>query len=216
MYNIDNIVFALELIGTIAFAVSGATLGVKKGMDMMGIAILGLTTGVGGGILRDLIVGQNPPLTFRNPVYLVVSIIISLIIFLPAVRKWIFGNSALYEIIMLIMDSIGLGIFTVSGIEAAYSATSIHGIILLSFVGVITGVGGGVLRDIMAGDRPYIFVKHFYASASLIGAIFCIVFWNKIGPGFSMTIGASIIVVLRLLAAKYRWSLPKVDIKTLS
>lgn len=212
MQNIDNLVFALELIGTIAFAVSGATLGVKKGMDMMGIAILGLTTGVGGGILRDLIVGQTPPLTFRNPVYLMVSIITSLIIFLPVVRKWIFGNSALYEIIMLIMDSIGLGIFTVSGIEAAYGATSIHGIILLSFVGVITGVGGGVLRDIMAGDRPYIFVKHFYATASLIGAIFCIVFWNRIGTGLSMTIGASIIVILRLLAAKYRWSLPKVDI----
>ena len=209
LYSIENIIFALEIVGTITFAISGATLGLEKGMDLMGITILGLTTGVGGGIIRDLIVGQTPPLTFRNPIYLIVSIITSVIVFLPPVRKWIFSKSTLYEMLMLVMDSVGLGVFTVSGIQAGYAATSIHGVILLSFVGVVTGVGGGVLRDMMAGDRPYIFVKHFYASASLIGAIFCTVLWNNIDQRIAMTGGAAIILVLRLMAARYRWSLPK-------
>lgn len=211
LYSIENIIFALELAGTITFAISGATLGLEKGMDLMGITILGLTTGVGGGIIRDLIVGQTPPLTFRNPIYLIVSIITSVIVFMPPVRKWIFSKSTLYEMLMLVMDSVGLGVFTVSGIQAGYAATSIHGVILLSFVGVVTGVGGGVLRDMMAGDRPYIFVKHFYASASLIGAIFCTVLWNNIDQRTAMTGGAAIILVLRLMAARYRWSLPKAN-----
>lgn len=209
LYSIENIIFALEIVGTITFAISGATLGLEKGMDLMGITILGLTTGVGGGIIRDLIVGQTPPLTFRNPIYLIVSIITSVIVFMPPVRKWIFSKSTLYEMLMLVMDSVGLGVFTVSGIQAGYAATSIHGVILLSFVGVVTGVGGGVLRDMMTGDRPYIFVKHFYASASLIGAIFCTVLWNNIDQRIAMTGGAAIILGLRLMAARYRWSLPK-------
>ncbi len=214
LYSLENIVFALEIIGTIAFAISGATLGLEKGMDLMGITILGLTTGVGGGIIRDLIVGQTPPLTFRNPTYLVLSVVVSVIVFTPPVRKWIFSDSTLYDWLMLIMDSVGLGVFTVIGIKSAYNATSIQGIILFAFVGVLTGVGGGVLRDIMAGDRPYIFVKHFYASASLIGAFTCIILWDRLGTVLAMGIGATLIVLLRLLAAHYHWSLPKADIHT--
>ena len=78
--------------GTVAFAISGAVLGIRKRMDIFGVSILGLTTGVGGGIIRDLIVGNNPPLTFQDPVYLVVSIITSIIVFLPVIRTWIFGK----------------------------------------------------------------------------------------------------------------------------
>ena len=212
LYSLENIVFALEIIGTIAFAISGATLGLEKGMDLMGITILGLTTGVGGGIIRDLIIGQTPPLTFRDPTYLVISVVVSVIVFTPPVREWIFSDSMLYEWLMLIMDSVGLGVFTVLGIKSAYTASAIHGVILFTFVGMLTGVGGGVLRDMMAGNRPYIFVKHFYASASLIGALTCIILWDRWGTVLAMGIGATLIVLLRLLAAHYHWSLPKADI----
>ena len=82
-------------------------------MDLMGITILGLTTGVGGGIIRDIIIGQTPPLTFRDPTYLIISVVVSVIVFTPPVRKWIFSDSMLYEWLMLIMDSVGLGVFTV-------------------------------------------------------------------------------------------------------
>ncbi|WLD76530.1 TRIC cation channel family protein [Mogibacterium neglectum] len=211
LYSLENIVFALEIIGTIAFAISGATLCLEKGMDLMGITILGLTTGVGGGIIRDLIIGQTPPLTFRDPTYLVISVVVSVIVFTPPVREWIFSDSMLYEWLMLIMDSVGLGVFTVLGIKSAYTASAIHGVILFTFVGMLTGVGGGVLRDMMAGNRPYIFVKHFYASASLIGALTCIVLWDKVGTVLSMGTGAGLIVLLRLLAAHYHWSLPKAN-----
>ena len=112
---------------------------------------------------------------------------------------------------MLIMDSVGLGVFTVLGIKSAYTASAIHGVILFTFVGMLTGVGGGVLRDMMAGNRPYIFVKHFYASASLIGALTCIVLWDKVGTVLAMGTGAGLIVLLRLLAAHYHWSLPKAN-----
>lgn len=208
----EDILFFLEIMGTVAFAVSGAVLGIRKRMDIFGVSILGLTTGVGGGIIRDLIVGNNPPLTFQDPVYLVVSIITSIIVFLPVIRTWIFRETRFYEALMLLFDSIGLGIFTVNGIQTAYQSTNIHGIILLAFVGVITGCGGGVLRDMMAGDRPYIFVKHFYASASLLGALACILLWNRIGYGGAMLLGATSIVVLRLLAARNHWSLPKANL----
>lgn len=147
----EDILFFLEIMGTVAFAISGAVLGIRKRMDIFGVSILGLTTGVGGGIIRDLIVGNNPPLTFQDPVYLVVSIITSIIVFLPVIRTWIFRETRFYEALMLLFDSIGLGIFTVNGIQTAYQSTNIHGIILLAFVGVITGCGGGVLRDMMAG-----------------------------------------------------------------
>jgi len=76
-------------------------------------------------------------------------------------------------------------------------------------VGVVTGVGGGVMRDMMAGDRPYIFVKHFYATASLIGAAVCIIVWNIFGQAMAMLVGTIVVVVLRFMAAKFRWSLPK-------
>lgn len=110
---------------------------------------------------------------------------------------------------MLIMDSIGLGVFTVVGINTAYSQDGEYNIFLLVFVGVVTGVGGGVIRDMMAGDRPYIFVKHFYASASIIGALACVAAWHYIGSITSMFVGTAVVIVLRLCAARFRWSLPK-------
>ena len=95
--------------------------------------------------------------------------------------------------------------------DCALVRTNEEGGLLAVFVGVITGVGGGVLRDVLSGNTPYIFVKHFYACASLVGAIFCAVCWTILGSVPSMLIGASTIIVLRNLAAHYRWSLPRIE-----
>lgn len=210
----EHILLIIELIGTVAFAVSGAEVGLKKGMDIFGVAILGLTTAVGGGVIRDLILGNTPPATFRHPVYAVVAVCVSIIMFLPAVRCFFERREKLYHYSMLLMDSLGLGIFTVVGIQTAYSMNSENGIFLLIFVGVVTGVGGGVLRDVMSGNTPYVFVKHFYATASLIGALVSAILWSRLGDTWSMVIGAALILILRLLAAHYRWSLPKAEVKT--
>ena len=196
----ETLFFVLELIGTIAFAASGAMVGLKKGMDIFGVAILGLCTAVGGGVIRDLVLGITPPVTFQDPVYAV---------FLPAVRSRLERGSRLYDVVMLLMDSIGLGVFTVVGVQSAYSVSSSYSIFLLAFVGVITGVGGGVLRDVLAGDTPYIFVKHFYACASLIGALLCSLAWMPLGSTAATLLGAAAVVALRLCAAYFRWNLPK-------
>lgn len=199
----------LEIIGTVAFAVSGAMTGLSKKMDIFGVVILGLTTAVGGGMIRDLVLGLTPPAMFTNPIYAAVAAVVSVIVFLPAVRRWLTAYGRVREILMLVMDSMGLGVFTVVGIQRAYTATDHRGLFLLVFVGVVTGVGGGLLRDVMAGQTPYIFVKHVYASASIIGAILCVALWTPLGATMAMILGASVILIVRLLAAHYHWSLPK-------
>ena len=199
----------LEIIGTVAFAVSGAMTGLSKKMDIFGVVILGLTTAVGGGMIRDLVLGLTPPAMFTNPIYAAVAAVVSVIVFLPAVRRWLTAYGRVREILMLVMDSLGLGVFTVVGIQRAYTATDHRGLFLLVFVGVVSGVGGGLLRDVMAGNTPYIFVKHVYASASIIGAILCAALWGVLGATAAMILGASVILTIRLLAAHYHWSLPR-------
>ena len=205
----SDFLLILELIGTVAFAISGAMTGLAKKMDIFGVVILGLTTAVGGGVIRDLVLGLTPPAMFTNPIYAAVAAIVSAIVFLPAVRRWITDSGHVREILMRVMDSLGLGVFTVVGIQRAYTATEHRGMFLLVFVGVVTGVGGGLLRDVMAGNTPYIFVKHVYASASIIGAILCAALWGVLGATAAMILGASVILTIRLLAAHYHWSLPR-------
>lgn len=199
----------LEMLGTLAFAASGAMVGIKKKMDIFGIAMLGVMTSVGGGVIRDIVLGVFPPATFRHPQYAVSAIAVSIIIFLPFVRKRADHSSPLFDKLLLIADSIGLGVFTVNGIKAAVDAGFGKNIFLLIFVGVITGVGGGVLRDIMAGERPYIFVKHIYACASLLGAVICILLYKLVGMETGMVVGCTAVFILRLCSAKFQWSLPK-------
>ena len=199
---------AFEILGTIAFAVSGAVVAISKKMDIFGVAILGMTTAVGGGILRDLILGITPPAAFQSPGYALTSIAVSMLVFLPPVRRLLHWNEKLYDTALLLFDAIGLGIFTVIGVQTAYIATGELNAFLAIFVGVVTGCGGGVMRDVFAGSPPYIFVKHLYATASLLGAVACLLLWN-IGQMPAMLIGAAVTLTLRLLAAHYRWSLPK-------
>ncbi len=202
-------ILVIELAGTMAFAASGAMTGMKKNMDIFGICILALTTAVGGGVIRDLILGNTPPNTFRNPVYATVAIVTALVLFLPWVRRFLMRDQRLYDLSMLILDTAGLGIFTVVGMRIAYATTPSPTLFLLVFVGVITGVGGGVIRDMMAGDTPYIFVKHIYACASLAGALVCAALWNGAGEVAAMAVGMTVVIVIRLLSAYYRWNLPK-------
>lgn len=198
-----------ELLGTVAFAASGAITALSKGMDVFGVVTLGLVTAVGGGCLRDVILGDTPPAIFTNPIYAVVAVVVSLIIFIPAVRRLLFKKHRIYDIAMLLMDSIGLGVFTVVGVQMSFTSTGEFNVFLMMFVGLVTGTGGGILRDMMAGNTPYIFVKHFYACASLIGAACCIVIWRVFNATAATYVGAAVVIVLRLLAAHYHWSLPK-------
>lgn len=104
---------------------------------------------------------------------------------------------------------IGLGLFTVVGVQVAQTASVDTNSFLVTFVGVLTDVGGGILRDVFAGNMPYAFIKHFYACASIIGAWACALLWPVLGDSLSMLVGAALTVILRLLAAHHHWSLPK-------
>ena len=191
----ETFLFLFEMLGTIAFAASGAVLGVRKGLDVFGVCFLGLTTACGGGMVRDVLLGNTPPAAFQNPTASAVAVVTSLIMFLSGVRH-------------LLMDSAGLGIFTVMGVRVAWNCVEAPSLYLLVFVGVLTGVGGGLLRDVMAGDMPYIFVKHIYACASLVGAVICGVLRQPAGEMTAMLVGAAAVFAIRCLSAHYRWNLP--------
>lgn len=207
----ESFVNALELIGTVAFAASGALIAMKKHMDLLGVIVLGVVTAVGGGILRDVILGITPPLAFRDPTCATVAIGTSIVLFIPWVRHHLMHNAKLFDAVLLVMDSVGLGVFTVMGIWNALSFSPDRSTFLLVFVGVLTGVGGGMIRDVLAGNTPYILVKHIYACASLIGAIVCVLLWPRLPQYAAMLIAMVLVLIIRLLSAYFRWNLPRVD-----
>jgi len=209
----ELIVFIIEMTGTVAFASAGAMVGIRKNMDIFGVNVLGITTAVGGGIIRDLIIGATPPATFKNPVYIVVSVVTSCLLFTCIYFNKRFLESkwmVQYERLMMALDSIGLGAFTVIGIYAAVRRPDKKSDLLLIFVGVVTGIGGGMMRDIMTGTMPFVFVKHVYACASMVGAIVCILLMKVTDQVPAMITGAVTVIVIRLLAAHYRWNLPRI------
>lgn len=205
----DSFVVFLQLLGTVAFAVSGAMVGLRKQMDILGVVVLGLTVAVGGGITRDVLLGVTPPAIFSDPLTVTVAAVTGVVVFLLAHRQKLMQTGRAYELIMLWSDSLGLGIFTVIGARTAMTILPESSWMTVAFLGTVTGVGGGVWRDIMAGELPYVFTKHIYACAALIGAFVWEItrLWN---PELALLIGGGTVVIIRLLAAHYRWSLPKV------
>lgn len=205
------IVFFIELIGTVAFAISGAMVGINCRMDIFGVCVLGVVTSVGGGMTRDIILG-NVPGALINPVYVFVAVFTALTAFfvLYFKKNLLQGKfRGLYEKTMLAMDSIGLGIFTVVGVTTGIDNGYIENTFLLTFLGTLTGVGGGLLRDMMAGSPPYIFVKHIYACASVAGALSCVWIYRILGQIPALIISSMLVVLIRFLAAYYRWNLPR-------
>ena len=208
----DLIILTMELVGTIAFAYSGAMLAIQKEMDLFGVCVLGITTAVGGGLIRDLVLGLQPPNMFRNPIYTLVALIVSILLFALLYFKHDLLHSKIartYDQIMLLFDTIGLGIFTVVGVNTGWTMWH-HRKFLLVFVGLMTGVGGGLLRDMMAQEKPYILTKHIYACASLAGAVICVYSKNSLGTIPSMLTGAFTVILIRFWAARYHWNLPRI------
>lgn len=211
----DEFIFILELIGTVAFASSGAMIAIEKKMDIFGVNVLGATTAVGGGIMRDIILGLTPPGAFSHPVYVLVAALTSTILFVIAYAKPTAFESRVktdyYDKLMFWCDTAGLGIFTVVGIQAAVRAVGGENVFFFVFIGTLTGVGGGVLRDIMAGETPHILVKHIYACAAIAGGIVCVVGRTAFGEAYGTILGLAATVLLRFLAAHFRWNLMRVS-----
>ncbi|MDO4617793.1 MAG: trimeric intracellular cation channel family protein [Lachnospiraceae bacterium] len=208
----ESIIFIMEIIGTVAFAASGAMLAIKKRMDVFGVIVLGVVTAVGGGMIRDMVLCRIPS-ALMYPIYALTATITSLLLFVVvAIRhRFLQGRSQyIYDHLLLFMDALGLGIFTVVGVTRGISAGYGGMKFLLIFLGTITGVGGGLLRDVMAQEPPYILVKHIYACASILGAVVYLIVYRTLGELPGLVLAPVSVLLIRLLAAHYRWNLPRV------
>ncbi|MCQ2609328.1 MAG: trimeric intracellular cation channel family protein [Lachnospiraceae bacterium] len=208
---LNKVIFVIEFCGTIYYAISGSMVAIEKKMDVFGVAILAVTTSVGGGILRDIILGKVPPTAFVDPIFVIEAVIVALILFPKKVRRRIKDKRSIFYSPLLWMDTIGLGIFTVVGVSTAIELGYDNPFLLIG-VGVITAVGGGVMRDCMANNLPFIFVKEVYATAALSGAIVCTLLWDITGSLVAMIAGAGTVILLRNLSHRYRWKLPNAKI----
>ena len=212
--TVENILFAIEIIGTVAFAITGVITALEKKFDIFGAIVLGTVTAVGGGIVRDLILGYTPPMAFRKSVYAITAVITSLAVFVIAFffGKKIKKHYDVYSQVINIFDSIGLSVFVVGGVNSAISCGFGENMFLSIFVATLTGVGGGVMRDIMAGRVPKILRKRVYALAAIIGAIiyYLLYYYEICSPAVSVVIGAGSVLIIRILATIFRWNLPTV------
>ena len=210
----NEILFALEIIGTGTFAVSGVITAFEKKLDILGAIVLGTVTAVGGGILRDIILGYLPPSAFRNPVYTLTAIVTSVAVFVLAyfLGEKLKTHYSVYSQVINIFDSIGLAVFTVAGVNSAFDRGFGDNAFLTMFVAVLTGVGGGVLRDIMAGKIPKILRKRIYALAVIIGAgiYYILINFNLCNEISAVLIGAGSVLIIRILATIFRWNLPRI------
>lgn len=207
-----NLVFALEMIGTIAFAFSGCMVANSKKMDIFGVWVLGTVTAVGGGAVRDVLLGNVPPGMFRNGVYVAVATGTVIFWLFMAARRDVMTNLVFARLtkVMDISDSLGLGIFAVLGSQTAIRAGYGDNWFLVIFVGVLTGVGGGLLRDVMADMTPMIFCKRIYAIAAMAGSVVYLLLFrfSKIPEIGAIVAGTVTVFVIRTLASTYRWDLP--------
>ncbi|MED9854824.1 MAG: trimeric intracellular cation channel family protein [Oscillospiraceae bacterium] len=205
--------FVLELIGAAAFAVSGAMVAIEKKADIFGVLFLAVTTALGGGVIRDVLIGRIPPVMFVSYWYLLISVVAALAVFIDAYLR-----SEKYKLhldkldaVNNVFDAIGLAVFTVSGMNAAMPVSD--NVILVLFVGMCTGVGGGMLRDVMTNTMPKVLRKRVYAVASLIGGgLYYVMYVLNINQLLSVGCGMLVIFALRLFATIYKWNLPSVKL----
>ena len=206
----DIIWYMFDMIGTIAFAVSGALVGVARKMDIFGMAVLALATAIGGGIVRDVLLGYFPPNSLRNVVYVTVVLAVTVIVFLiynSRYRKHAMGprSRASY----LLADALGLASFTVTGASAGFKLYPELPIFIV-LLGTITAVGGGIIRDMLAQRIPSVLKEDLYALPSIIGGTVYYLMVTSSWDSMAVYGAFTVVLVIRLLAIKYNWSLPKV------
>jgi len=203
----------LELIGTISFSISGSMVAIKKGADLFGILFLGILTAVGGGIFRDLLLGLTPPTAFIDKKYVMLAFAASMFLFLTVYhhQEQYIKNQEEVDNINNIFDAAGLGIFTVIGVQTTQMSGHGSNLFLCLFLGVTTGIGGGLLRDIIVNEIPFVLKKRVYALAALMGAF---LYWQMDHMFPDMSVAASflsilLVFVIRMLSTRFQWDLPK-------
>lgn len=213
--NETVIIYVMELIGTIAFAISGALIAVRRSLDLFGVVLVGSITSVGGGIMRDLFLGKFPPNIFSNVIVLIIAAITAIVVFVISyfnVNKFESFEKRI-ESINNFFDAVGLATFSAIGTEMACELGFYDMAIFSISMGMLTGIGGGIIRDILVDSTPYVLKKHIYALASIIGSTIYYLIRINGNKIVALIVSIPIIVVIRLLAAKYHWKLPKINLK---
>jgi len=197
-----SFLYALDLIGTFAFAISGALAGVYKKMDLYGVIVLGMVTAVGGGTLRDLLIGRIPPFIFSDYSYLALSLVVALVVF--------YGHKLVErgQRLLLLMDALGLSTFNVIGVSVALDHDMGYpGAVLM---GIMTATAGGMVRDLLRQEIPLVLTREIYASACLVGGvIFCILDALGLPRVADLMIAGLMVFMIRWFAIRRGWKLPK-------
>lgn len=204
----------VEYIGIIAFAISGALEGIKKRYDYLGVVILGIVTSTGGGVIRDLILGIIPPYSLRSGINIYLAVIVATIVFIvnlldDNVNRWTVNK--LFDETLVLSDAMGLAVFVITGMQVAYNISNSYSSILYIFVGTISGVGGGIIRDMLVSNTPYIFDGHIYASAAIIGstAYHLMTYYTGLPIRLVMIFCIILIFVIRMISYHFNLNLPR-------
>jgi len=197
-----NLLYILDLIGTAAFAASGALAGIRRKMDIFGVVVLGVVTATGGGTLRDILLGDTPPFIFQNETYLYLSVAASLVMFV------LYNRLQFLESSLLLFDAIGLGTFVVIGTGKALAfKVGFAGCIM---AGVMTATTGGMIRDVLSNRIPMVLQKEVYASACLAGGMLMVLLhYAGVPEVIYLVTTATTVTIIRLMAVRYQWSLPR-------
>jgi uncharacterized membrane protein YeiH len=190
-----------DLIGVAVFAASGASAAVVKRLDLFGVAFVGFAAALGGGILRDLVIGAVPPLAFADWRYVITAVLASIAIF------WLHPQLNRLRRTVLVLDAAGLGLFTVTGtVKALDAGVPAVGACL---IGMLTAIGGGVIRDLLTGEIPVVLQRDIYAVVSLGGAVaVTVVEWLGVRGPLALAAIAVLATGVRLIALRRRWSAP--------
>ena len=207
----DIFFFVLQIIGVIGFSVSGAMVAIRRETDIVGVVILAMTTTFGGGIMRDLCISSEPPRFFTMYTEIAVSLVTALVVFFVArhfKEKYLAKEGALLAVDN-VFDAIGIGVFSVIGTEIALDA-GYTAPILAILMGTVSGVGGGVVRDVLVRDIPFLLKKRIYLLAVAAGSTVYYRLWHFGAPGMlSLSLGAATVFTLRMLATVFKWNMPK-------
>ncbi len=190
-----------EVMGIIAFAVSGALMGIQKRLDVFGVLVLAVTTAIGGGVLRDVIIGNTPPLTFRDPTFFIISAAATVAVFFT--YRWLDR----FKHTIQIFDAIGLGAFTATSANLALQH-NLDSLLIVTTVAVITGIGGSVMRDVFVKEIPYVFRQEVYAITTIAGAMAFYYAQAYFTGNIPLYLCFGITTGLRFCCIKYGWNFP--------
>lgn len=212
---VSTLITVMEIIGTVSFAISGSIIAVRYGLDLFGVVLTGCVTAVCGGIIRDILLGQFPPAIFSNATLLTIAAATSLAVFITSYfnAKRFYKLEKGIENVNVLFDATGLAAFSVIGVEVSFNSGYGKNALLTVSVGVITGIGGGIVRDILVDKIPYVLKKHIYALASIIGSVIYYIFRLSGNKMAGLLVAVPVMITIRLLAAKYHWKLPRIKIE---